>query len=60
MAELNINVVADISHHYQDSEDIGLELYGVPTPSGPKHYKTRTYQEPARLISGTRTQRVSN
>lgn len=60
MAELNINAVADISHHYQDCEDIGLELYGVPTPSGPKHNKTCTYQEPARLMSETGTQRVSN
>lgn len=55
MADLVLNVVADISHHCQDSEGIGLESYGVPPPSGPKHNKTRTYQEPARLISGIGT-----
>lgn len=60
MVDLILNVVADISHHCQDSEDFGLELYGVPTPSGPKHNKTRTYQEPARLTSRIGTQRVSN
>lgn len=58
MAEFNLNVVADISHHCQDNEYIGLEVYRVHTLLGPKNNKTRTYQEPARLISGTGTQRV--